>query len=190
MKSNFITTTELVDRLKAILKIKSEQELAEYLSMSPSSLSMRKSRNGSILQEVLLLAKQKNLDLNGLLLGREEDTDLVTLHDEKGVKARDIFFRKKFFESRNLNPDTLFVFRQENGNIHFVDSSINKITTPGIYLINTENGALLKHATIRLDGSILFPSHTDVIPAEVIEKTEVPNLQIIGRSVLTLAPTD
>ncbi|ANA41747.1 hypothetical protein A2G06_16530 (plasmid) [Geobacter anodireducens] len=194
MKLAHLTTTELVDRLKEILGVKSDGEVADSLSISRASLSMKKARNSSILNEVLCLAQRKNIDLNRLLLGIESThkgtSDIVTLRDEKGNDVHEIHPGRKFLESRNLAPDALIVIRQDNGNLHLVDTSVQKITNAGIYAIATENGILLKRATIRLDGSVLFPSQTPGIPPEQIQKSEVVNLQIIGRSALMLAPPE
>lgn len=191
------TTTELIERLKKLLGVKSDGEVADRLSISRAALSMKKVRNSPILNEVLSLAQREYIDLNWLLLGNEpvqviggDAGDLVTLSDEKGREVSEFKPSSKYLQSRNLDPGSLVVVRHENGDLSLVDTQVSKITIAGIYAISTDDTVLLRRATMRLDGSILFPSKTPDIPPEQIDKSAANKLRILGRVALVFAAAD
>lgn len=183
-KTTTPTTAEIVERLKSQFGVNTEGEVADMLSLNPATLSMKKSRNSSILDEVLCLAHEKGIDLNRLLLGKK--TEWITLRNDKGAEVQEIQISKKYLDELALDPNTLIVVRQGIAKMYLIDTTVTKITSDGIYAISTENGVLLKRATIRLDGSIIFPSSSNDIPPEHIDKPNVNDLNIVGRAVLIL----
>ncbi|MRR08411.1 MAG: hypothetical protein EG828_16125 [Deltaproteobacteria bacterium] len=191
------TTTELIERLKKLLGVKSDGEVADRLSISRAALSMKKVRNSPILNEVMHLAREQCIDLNWLLLGAEPVhvirggvEDAVLLRDEKGREVSELKPSSKYLQSRNLDPGSLVVVRHENGDLSLVDTRVNKITTAGIYAISTGDSVLLRRATMRLDGSILFPSKTPDIPPEQIDRSAAEKLLVLGRVALVFAAAD
>ncbi len=190
------TTPELIERLKKILHVTSDGEVADALSINRPSLVMKKARNTSILNEVVALAHHKNLDLNKLLLSGSDqdaagdDNEHVSLPDNNGTVAPEIRLCKKYLQEMGLDSESLIAIRKTPLHIHIVDTRHNKITETGIYAVSTVNGVFLKSATTRLDGSVIFPSDTPKIPAEHVVKEEVEHLNIIGRSVLVVGPPE
>lgn len=182
------TTTEIVERLKIHFGVNTEGEVADMLLLSRAALSMKKSRNSSILNEVLCLAHKKGIDLNRLLLGKE--AEWITLRSDNGSEVQEIQISKKYLKDLSLDPSTLIVVRQGITGMHLIDTTVTKITSDGIYAISTENGTVLRRATIRLDGSVIFPSNSAVIPPEHIDKATVNDLSIVGRAVLVLTPPE
>ncbi len=188
------TTTELIERLKTFLGVKSDGEVADRLSISRAALSMKKVRNSSILNEVLILAQREYIDLNRLLLGeepiqgtREDEGDFAILRDERGSEVHELKLSRRYLQSWNLDPENLVVLRDGQGNLFLIDKRVKKITSDGIYAINTDGTVLLKQATMRLDGSILFPSKAPEIPPEQISKSDADKLRIVGRVALVVA---
>lgn len=185
------TTAEIIDRLKSALGVSTDTEVAESLSITPNTLAVKKTRNSSILDEVLHLAQRENIDLNGLLLSVPKKAKYnIILQDEKGSKVDEIRLSKQYMQSVGLVPESLLVFKQENGDLHIVDTRVQKIIASGIYAISTDNGTLLKRAILRLDGSVVFPNTSPKNPEERLEKSDVSKLRIIGRTALMLAPPD
>lgn len=182
------TTAEIVERLKSQFGVNTEGEVADMLFLSRAALSMKKSRNSSILNEVLCLAHEKGIDLNRLLLGKE--TEWITLRNDNGAEVHEIQISKKYLDELTLDLNTLIVVRQGTTRMHIIDTTVTKINSDGIYAISTENGTLLRRATVRLDGSVIFPSSSADIPPEHIDKANVNDLNIIGRTVLILTPPE
>jgi hypothetical protein len=187
-----LTTTEIIERLKDVLNVKSDGEVADFLRIKRPALSMKKIRNSSIVDDVLHLAQRMELDLNQILI-KDSKAFPVFFRDESGNKTNEIHLSRAFLEARGLDPESLIVINQEGqlfDNLHLVDTRVTRINSDGIYAIATENNVLLKQATIRLDGSILFPSRIPEIPAENIDKSSAKTLHVVGRTVLMLAPPD
>lgn len=180
-----LTTAELVERLKKQLDVNTEGEIADKLSITSASLSMKKKRNSSILKEVLNLAQEMDLDLNRLLLGKK--TEWISLRDENEGEVLALQLNKKYLDELGLDRSNLVVIRQGTTAIHIIDTSIKKITSDGTYAISTHNGPVLKQTTMRLDGSVIFPSRSAGVPPEHLNKSGINKLEIIGKSVLLLS---
>lgn len=68
MKTRFIFN-EVIDRLKKVLKINHDYEVAERLNMKPGAFNARKKSDSLPYEEILLLAELEKLDYNWLLTG-------------------------------------------------------------------------------------------------------------------------
>jgi len=118
---NVVTnTTEIFTRLKKVLNIRNDADLARLLSVTPNKLSVWKLRNTVPYEVLILFCREKGLPLEWVLTGESEseqvgraapdpydpigDKILQMLKDMPDEKRRDVL---KYAEEKKLLADLL-----------------------------------------------------------------------------------
>jgi len=96
MKNEF-DFNEVTGRVKKVLKIKEDKQLAELLDLSASSFNGRKKTNSIPYDSILALANKENLDFNWLLTGkgnmyRNEVKEQSPTYQTKSISALETLF--------------------------------------------------------------------------------------------------
>ncbi len=87
---NIQNATEVISRLKEVLKIRKDIQLAEFLNVRPNTISTWKKRNTLDYDALIRICDLYELDLNEILLGKNR---LSGLSSETPLLKREVLFQ-------------------------------------------------------------------------------------------------
>lgn len=204
---------QFIFRLKKLASIAgSVNALARASGVSQGGLQ-RYMKGGEPTRRILIaLASATQVSLNWLMTGEgsmrlnaqsaEGDFDLVPVWDVEvsaghGRTADDaaatsrIAFRRDWLQSRGLRASSLgCVYARGdsmeplicNDNLLLVDSSRTRVEE-GIYVLRVNDGLFVKRLQQQMNGSVRIISENKEYSEQVIPKTELESLHVIGRVV-------
>lgn len=89
-ENNMQNATEIISRLKEMLKIRKDIQLAEFLNVRPNTISTWKKRNTLDYDALVRICDLYELDLNEVLLGRKRHG---AVSSETPLLTRDLLFQ-------------------------------------------------------------------------------------------------
>lgn len=111
--------------------------------------------------------------------------------DDSSPVRRKLAFRKKWFEFRGLNPDTLRIYFVKSyveggiisgGDSVMIDTSDTSIAD-GVFALKLNENMLIRWLKVRVDGSLDVYTDINKAPDENVEADKLKNITVLGRVV-------
>ena len=92
--NNSLNANLIITRLKKSLKIKTDIELSQFLTIKPNTISTWKKRNSVDFNSIIAICELYEIDLNYLLLGKEFYKEMDSAHSTETVLvSKEILFQ-------------------------------------------------------------------------------------------------
>jgi len=158
-ENSFVEFKTLIDRLKLVLNITTDTNIAECLYLSYQSFAQMKRRNSLPYENVLILCKEH--DLNPLKI-LECDDNKFNIYYESIINNNALIQNIKLLDSEehiaipNLNAKESYRAYILNRNIYIVDSTENELKHNQTYIIQKNKIFYKKHITVNIDGKYIL----------------------------------
>lgn len=207
MDENKASVTAITDRMKTVLGTQSDKEVARMLGRSPEFISVRKNRGTTPYAECVVLAVEKNISLDWLILGRGEMTlpggevaaavelpafiaEVPTYNAENfgdALESQAWYLPRPWLEEQGLAADYTIAVRVvgdamettlPDGHVVLVD--LRPRSVDGVYLVRIGAGAYPRRIQHLVDGSVRLSCDNPAYAVEIVPAADRGRLNIIG----------
>lgn len=192
--------------MKSVVGVSKDVDLADHLGGARSTLSVWKRRGSIPVEECIRIAREQNVSLDWLILGRGEP-ELVALAAAPGREALFVdlplfdmckettdpvqeawwTMPRAWLEQEGLPVEDAAILRVagdghageiEAGQMVLIDR--RQRLTDGVYLVRFGGALRIKRVQHRVDGSMLLTSDNDAYERDQVSVDAVPDFEIIG----------
>src|SRR5574344_2132751 len=185
-----------------------DKDVALALNLSKQSLSILKKKNSIPYEEIAKFCAIRKISINWVLFDQlpkslEEETEKYTrikyfneinasaggggfnYDDNYELLSIDKKLLDSLYKSNNSNPESIIALNVIGDSME--PTLLNKnnidISKGGIFIVSTNIGLLVKRVSLKLDGSIELISDNKNYNSEIIQKSELDSIQILGKVV-------
>lgn len=204
-------SNDVIERLKSVYNSRNNSELAESLGILPANVSKWKMRNSIPYKEICETSMKKGVSVNWLLTGegesREGGSDYINVPEYKieasaghGALVEDetpsqyIAIKKANLTAAGVNTNNLMIIYARgdsmeptfySGDPLFIDRSYHTVAPDGgIYVFNYNGELFVKRLQLTFTGDLLVISDNAKYREMTIPKSDLDNLNIVGRVAL------
>ncbi|MCD9124010.1 helix-turn-helix domain-containing protein [Cupriavidus sp. UGS-1] len=205
MDQNQALVRDIVDRMKSVIGVSKDVDLADHLGGSRSSLSVWRKRGSIPVDECIKLALEKNISLDWLMLGRGQRD-----HEEPAAdEGNDLFVELPLFDMATGSTDPLQQawwtmprsWLQQEG-VPVEDAAILRVAGDahaggiedgqmvlidrrqrphdGVFLVVFGGALRIRRVQHMVDGSLRLTADNDAYTADVVRDESPTSFEIIG----------
>ena len=158
-KNNFVDFKTLIDRLKLILNITTDINIAEYLHLTYQSFAQMKRRNSLPYENLLILCQENNLKPLEML---EYDNKKFDIYHNTIINNNTFTNNIKLLDSDeyiiipNLNAKESYRAYIDNNDIYIVDIASKQLKHNQTYIIMKNKIYYKKHITVDINGEYIL----------------------------------
>ena len=205
MDQNQALVRDIVDRMKSVVGVSKDVDLADHLGGARSTLSVWKKRGSIPVDECLKLAREKNISLDWLMLGRgkaelgavdeQAESDLfvdLPLFDMAKASTDPIqeawwTMPRSWLEYEGIAVDDAAILRVagdahaggiEDGQMVLIDR--RQRPKDGVFLVVFGGALRIKRVQHMVDGSLRLTADDEAYSADLVSEKDVPRFEIIG----------
>lgn len=203
MDQNQALVRDIVDRMKSVVGVSKDVDLADHLGGARSTLSVWKKRGSIPLDECIKLALDKNISLDWLMLGRGRqqldtggdrgalfvDLPLFDMGKASTDPIQEAWWTmpRSWLEQEGLPVEDAAILRVagdshaggiEDGQMVLIDRRPRP--KDGVYLVVFGGALRIKRVQHMVDGSMRLTADDDAYSADLVGEKDVPGFEIIG----------
>ena len=205
MDQNQALVREIVNRMKSVVGVSKDVDLADHFGGARSSLSVWKKRGTIPLDECIRIAKEQNVSLDWLILGRGEpelpgtdgeahsalfvDLPLFDMSQETTdpIQAAWWTMPRTWLQQEGLPVEDAAILRVagdghaggiEDGQMVLIDR--RRRPTDGVYLVRFGGALRIKRVQHMVDGKLRLTADNDAYESDLVSDGEQQLFEIIG----------
>lgn len=205
MEHNKDFIQNIIHRMKTVLGVPTDRELAEKFDRSRNAVGVWKSRGTIPIGECIQLAKEEGASLDWLILGRGSRYigepaaaasplhvdvpayDMTTFISVEDPPATFWHLPRSWMEREGLSPDSTIVVRAagdamaptiQDGQMIVVDR--RRRSTDGVYLVSFGGNVRFKRVQNMIDGSTKLSYDNPAYSVDIVPPGQDSKLDIIG----------
>src|SRR5574344_1212723 len=173
---------EIIEKIKDILsnelnnKRVFDKDVAAALNLSKQSLSILKKKNSIPYEEIAKFCAIRKISINWVLF----DQAPKSLEEQTNKYSKIKYFNE--INALNVIGDSMEPTLLNKEVILFDKKNIDT-SKGGIFIVSTNIGLLGKRVSLKIDGSIELISDNKNYNSEIIQKSELDSIQILGKVV-------
>lgn len=214
MEQNKALVIGIVDRMKTVLDVRTDKDVAEALGASRSSPSVWKTRGAIPFNECIQLAVNKHISLDWLILGRgdmhaaepvlgvetgknlSEIPYCIDLNGWEMVEGQSWYLPAEWIESKGLKPGDLIAVQVQgdamaptlpSGQVVLVNRN-GMYADEGMCVVEFGSHRRFRRVQHLADGSIRLSCDNPAYVSEIIPVADRDGLKIIGSCFSVLLP--